>query len=590
MDIYTQRTTLYSTKADQLNKKYNLISVFRFLSLVLFFVAGYFYYTSTAVMYLILLVVSLIAFGYLVKLHDKINYLKAVNTKLVEINSNELAFLNHQKIPFENGVEFTDFEHLYCYDLDLFGDHSLFQNLNRTATFTGKSTLARQLLTLLPNTAIICNQVAVSELKLKFDWRQHFFAIAKVTKDSKTTFQTLIKWSRGEAKLIAKGFVLFSFVSPVVLMCCCIAFIYTKQQFYLTYVVLLFLLNLYIASRFYKHIKAEINDAENIDQIIKQYSLLVQKIESEVFISEKLIGLQSKLWFNNRAASQHLKKLSQLFSQMDIFFNVLATLIFNGLFLFHLHILRYLMLWKRAHAKQLESWLDVIGEFEMLSSLANFAYNNPSFATPVLNSNFEVSFKSCSHPLLKAGGRIGNDIVFQPQSFVILTGSNMSGKSTFLRALGINMVLAGIGSVVCATEAQVHPMPILVSMRLSDSLSDNESYFYAEIKRLKNIMDQLATTRSFILLDEILRGTNSDDKRNGTVEVVKKMIEKQALGVIATHDIEVCLTTNQYPMQLKNNCFEVEIVNNDLHFDFKLRDGICKNRSASFLMRKMGVI
>lgn len=173
---------------------------------------------------------------------------------------------------------------------------------------------------------------------------------------------------------------------------------------------------------------------------------------------------------------------------------------------------------------------------------------------------------------------------------MILTGSNMSGKSTFLRSLGVNMVLGGIGSVVCASEANIHPLPVLVSMRLSDSLADSESYFFAEIKRLKQIMDALEDQPAFVLLDEILRGTNSDDKRNGTIEVVKKIIARKAIGAIATHDIEVCLTTNEYPETLTNQCFEVEIQNNDLHFDYKLRSGICKNKSATFLMQKMGVI
>jgi DNA mismatch repair ATPase MutS len=173
---------------------------------------------------------------------------------------------------------------------------------------------------------------------------------------------------------------------------------------------------------------------------------------------------------------------------------------------------------------------------------------------------------------------------------MILTGSNMSGKSTFLRSLGVNMVLGGIGSTVCASEANIHPLQVLVSMRLSDSLSDSESYFFAEIKRLKQIMDALEEKPAFVLLDEILRGTNSDDKRNGTIEVIKKVIAKKAVGAIATHDIEVCLTTNEYPEILTNQCFEVEIKNNDLHFDYKLRNGICKNKSATFLMQKMGVI
>jgi DNA mismatch repair ATPase MutS len=166
----------------------------------------------------------------------------------------------------------------------------------------------------------------------------------------------------------------------------------------------------------------------------------------------------------------------------------------------------------------------------------------------------------------------------------------MSGKSTFLRSLGINMVLSGIGAPVCAKRAAVHPLPVIVSMRLSDSLSDSESYFFAEVKRLKEIMDFLGQKRAFVLLDEILRGTNSDDKRMGTVGVLKKMVAKQAIGAIATHDIEVCNTTNEYPKDLMNKCFEVEMLGNELHFDYRLREGICQNKSASFLMGKMGII
>ncbi|MFN3785152.1 MAG: MutS-related protein, partial [Spirosomataceae bacterium] len=180
------------------------------------------------------------------------------------------------------------------------------------------------------------------------------------------------------------------------------------------------------------------------------------------------------------------------------------------------------------------------------------------------NDKYQIDFKDLSHPLLNSRSRVTNEVSFHPQSFLILTGSNMSGKSTFLRSLGVNMVLAGIGAPVCATAAKVHPLPVLVSMRLSDSLADSESYFFAEIKRLKQIMDELECKPAFVLLDEILRGTNSDDKRNGTIEVVKKAIGKKAIGAIATHDIEVCLTTNEYPNVLTNKCFEVEIINDDL--------------------------
>jgi DNA mismatch repair ATPase MutS len=227
---------------------------------------------------------------------------------------------------------------------------------------------------------------------------------------------------------------------------------------------------------------------------------------------------------------------------------------------------------------------------EALSSLANLAHNNPDFTYPVLNDRYEVSLTALGHPLLHRSKRICNDISFEEHRLVILTGSNMSGKSTFLRTLGVNMVLAGTGSPVCATAAAVHPLPILVSMRQSDSLSDSESYFFAEVKRLHYIIQQAGLQKSWVLLDEILRGTNSDDKRSGTIGVIEKIIDLQAIGAIATHDLEVCETTKRYPDVLVNRCFEVEIVQDELVFDYQLRPGICKNKSATFLMKKMGII
>jgi len=246
--------------------------------------------------------------------------------------------------------------------------------------------------------------------------------------------------------------------------------------------------------------------------------------------------------------------------------------------------------WKARYAGKIEEWIAVIAQFEALNSLANYSYNNPDFVFPTLNREHRISFSDLGHPLINGETRIGNDISFNENPFVILTGSNMSGKSTFLRSLGVNMVLASCGAPVCAKAADLHPMPVLVSMRLSDNLSESESYFFAEVKRLKQIMEQAEAERAFVLLDEILRGTNSNDKRSGTVEVIKKLIEKKVLGAIATHDLKVCDTTSEYPNYLVNKCFEVEIVNDVLDFDYKLREGICHNQSATFIMKQMKVI
>ncbi|TDE48552.1 MutS-related protein [Flavobacterium sp. GT3P67] len=590
MEIYKAKKEGFSAVLNGINKKYNSISILRLLAIVFFLVSLYYYIKTNGIIFIILSVLLFGLFVFLMRIHSKLLFQKQVNKALLDINENEISYLERNKIPFENGQEFNDFHHPYAYDLDIFGEHSLFQNLNRTATYIGKKTFANQLLTLLPNDEILRNHQAVQELAKKLDWRQDFMALAKISNDNQSTYDTLLQWSKFNSSPLSKASILISLIAPFLFLGTLIGYLVTSNPVFASCLSFLFVFNLAFLGVFYKRISIEIANAENVDKIINQYGLLLQKIEAESFQSEKLIDLQQKLTYKKENASVHFKKLASLFSNMDTIGNFVTALLFNGTFLFNLHVLKALIQWKKDHAAALEDWLEVIGEFEMLNSLANLSYNNPEFVYPTLNTNFEIDFTDLSHPLLNEKTRVGNDVRFQPQSFMILTGSNMSGKSTFLRSLGINMVLAGIGSPVCASQANVHPLPVLVSMRLSDSLSDSESYFFAEIKRLKQIMDELENRPAFVLLDEILRGTNSDDKRNGTIEVVKKVIGKKAIGAIATHDIEVCLTTNDYPNILTNKCFEVEIQDDELHFDYKLRDGICKNRSATFLMEKMGVI
>nr|WP_314898269.1 DNA mismatch repair protein [uncultured Flavobacterium sp.] len=590
MEVYKAKKESFLTALNKINKKYNSISFFRLLTIVFFLASIYYYIKTNGAVFIALAVFLFGLFIVLMRFHSKLVFQKQIKQALLEINENEIAYLERNKIPFENGQEFNDFHHPYAYDLDIFGAHSLFQNLNRTATFIGKKTLAKQLLTLLPNDEIVRNHKATKELAEKLDWRQEFLAFAKISQDTQLSYDTLLKWSTFNSTPLSKTSIFISYCSPILFLGLFITYLVTSNTIYASLLSYVFVFNLIVLGRFMKRIQVEIANSSNIDKIINQYSLLLQKIEEESFQSEKLIDLQQKLTFKKENASIHLKQLAGLFSKMDSIGNFVTAIVFNGTFLFNLHVLKSLIQWKKDHAEVLEDWMEVIGEFEMLNSLANLSYNNPEFVYPTLNTNFEIDFSNLNHPLLNKKTRVGNSVSFHPESFMILTGSNMSGKSTFLRSLGINMVLSGMGSPVCASQANVHPLPVLVSMRLSDSLSDSESYFFAEIKRLKQIMDELEDRPAFVLLDEILRGTNSDDKRNGTIEVVKKVIGKKAIGAIATHDIEVCLTTNEYPNVLTNKCFEVEIINNDLHFDYKLRDGICKNRSATFLMKKMGVI
>lgn len=539
--------------------------------------------------YIISMFIFAVLFIYLMRLHGITARAKVRAEALLNINNDEIDYLENNNIPFKDGSEFVDFKHPYSYDLDIFGQQSLYHNVNRTATYRGGEKLSELLLSTLSHGDIFSNQEAIKELAGKTEFRQEVMSLGKIGKDAKPAYEKLIAWSQKPVAKLTTSVKIISYASPVLLFSCLILYWFTGEAILLNTSGYLFSFNVMFLFSKAKMISNETGTSTEIAAIIQSYSIIIRELEKEEFVSARLKTLQKKLTSGTVPASVHIKNLAELFSRMDSINNIFAAVVFNGAFLFHIHTLRSLHKWKVKHAANINAWLDVIGEFEALGSLANLYYNNPDFTFPVLNNNYEISFNNLAHPLIKRTVRVGNDVLFNPQ-FMVLTGSNMSGKSTFLRSLGINMVLAGMGAPVCATSAKVHPLPVLVSMRLSDSLSDSESYFFAEIKRLKLIMDQLSEGRAFVLLDEILRGTNSDDKRTGTIEVVKKMIARKAIGAIATHDIEVCNTTYEYPGQLTNQCFEVQIVNNELYFDYTLREGICKNKSATFLMEKMGVI
>lgn len=590
MEVYKSLKAKHQNSLASLTSQYNLLSTGRLVTAVIFFICFY-YYTQTGSYFLLVLLILLpVAFILLLRKHNTINANKNLTENLVLINQEELDFLKGEGIPFKNGAEFIDPSHPYSYDLDFFGDHSLFQHINRAGTYQGEKQLSDLLLSQLPEAEIRSNQRAIAELTPKVEWRQEVLALSKTKPDSKKSHDELLEWSRRSNRKIPAIVVWLSFIMPALTLPAIAWFFISPEALSLNVLVILMIANWGILSTQLRKLKDELIPTNEIDKILSRYALIIKKIEEESFESEKLNALKSQFHHEGQRASVKIQKLSSLFHQMDHLINLMAWIFLDGPFLYHLHTLRSLYKWREKHGSHIQEWLQVIGTFEALNSLAHFSYNNPSYIFPELNMNQEISFEQLGHPLIKEKTRVANDISLVEHPFFILTGSNMSGKSTFLRTIGVNMVLAGMGAPVCASAASVHPLPVLVSMRVSDSLSDSESYFFAEVKRIKEIMNKLDKAPCFVLLDEILRGTNSDDKRTGTIEVIRKMVSKGALGAIATHDLEVCNTVSEFPGKLTNKSFEVEIVDNELVFDYKLRNGVCKNKSATFLMGKMGVI
>jgi DNA mismatch repair ATPase MutS len=235
-------------------------------------------------------------------------------------------------------------------------------------------------------------------------------------------------------------------------------------------------------------------------------------------------------------------------------------------------------------------WFDTINFFDTNNSLGNFAFNHPGYAFPEITAEYGIlDIKEAAHPLIPPEKRVANDLSIQPEQFFIITGANMAGKSTFLRTISLHIVMANTGLPVCASSFRYNPIKLITSMRTTDSLTKDESYFFSELKRLQFIVEEIATDRYFIVLDEILKGTNSTDKAIGSRKFVEKLVKSRSTGIIATHDLSLCKMAEDQE-HVQNYFFDAEIISEELYFDYKLKPGICQNMNASFLLKKMGIV
>lgn len=599
LEKYSQAESYYTTLLQQETKKANTVATIRLLTIITLFASGYFFYKNDNwIAFWVSVAVLFALFLVLVVIHSQIKERVLRNQILVNINQDEKLYLEGDLSPFEGGSEFIDPEHPFSYDLDFFGEQTLFQHFNRTTTLFGKAKLSETFSKGMPLAQhpdisdIKKRQEAVKELMEKQDWRQHFQASGLMYADKNESLDKFKSWLNTPLNLSKKPILrIISYILPAIT---CIIFIlnFTSElPIFFDLFKILGLLNLLVVSSQYKHIKLEHELLTNRSASFQKYAQLLQSIEKGDFTSEKLKNLKQNIVVENTSASKAIKKLSRILNQFDTIFNPFAAILTNGLFQYNLHALYALEKWKQTHGTHVLDWFDVIAEFETLSSTANFAFNHPDFIFPIENTEGGLTMKNVGHPLIPSDKRIGNDVIFSKTSFIVLTGSNMSGKSTFLRTLGVNLALAKMGSPVCADEFSFYPYNIFVSMRVSDSLQNSESFFFAELKRLKRIITALESNHAtFVILDEILRGTNSNDKRAGTIGLIKNLMAHKAVGIIATHDLVIGDMEAQYPNYLQNKCFEVELSNDGLIFDYKLHNGVAQHKSAAFLMEKMGIV
>ena len=511
---------------------------------------------------------------------------------LLKLNTSELKAQNYDFSEFDGGLEYNNRDHAFVFDLDIFGPGSLFQYLNRSFSQSGRDKLAAYFSNLLNKKEIIYGrQDAIKDLSTRFDWIQNFQALCMQLEENDFDRAILKDWLRDESPIFKN--MLFSFLAyifPVISIgligLSIFGVVAFEEIWYLLFIPLV------VVGLVIKKTQSFQRDVSASLRVLSDYRKLFEHIEKEKFNSDLLQKVKKELFHNSIPASKIIQKLAKILDALDARNNMLAGVLLNALLLWDIHCLIRFGKWKRKYAKDVFSWLESLSEFDALSSLGTFSFNHPDYSFPLVSNQPTWEFESLGHPLIKRDQRVDNDLLLSEAGEVsIVTGPNMAGKSTFLRAIGVNMVLFQMGAPVCASKFVSFPSKLFTSMRTTDSLQNNESYFFSELKRLKSLLDLVLEKEPvFFLLDEILKGTNSKDKTSGSRAVITRLVDLKGTGLIATHDLTLSRIEKEFPGKVFNKCFEAEIVGDKLKFDYKLTNGVSRNMNATFLMKKMGII
>ena len=535
-------------------------------------------------------------FIILMRYHDRLYAKKLYLETLIRHNEEELKGLGYDFSPFDGASDKISADHPFCLDLDLFGERSLFQSINRTVTGFGRERLAGWFSgPLMDKGEILRRQEAIREMAGQPDLRQRFRAVGSIRNERSALTEHDVsfmdKFSRQRYAFSDNRFWKAAiWIVPIGWAVLGIAYYIGLAGG--TLLNLYFLLALGIAYARVKEVNARYATVNKMEAIFKCYAQLMECVEQAQFQSEELREVQELLKNRQESASQAIGRLSRYIGGLDQRYS-LAGIVFNILYLRDIRHTILLERWQREYAGRLPMWFDALARFDAFCSLGGFAFNHPDYIYPTIaDSYFQMEGKALGHPLLDRSICVRNDIdIRQSPWFLIVTGANMAGKSTYLRTVGVNYLLSCIGAPVCSASLTVYPAPLVTSLRTSDSLASHESYFFAELKRLKMIIDRLqAGERLFIILDEILKGTNSIDKQKGSLALMKQLVSYRACGIIATHDLVLGTLADEFPGEIRNYRFEADIHDDELSFSYRLREGIAQNMNACFLMRKMGII
>jgi hypothetical protein len=589
---YTERLSLTAGQLQQVKKQIFRISMLR-LALFIAGIAGLYFFFNQTTLLIICICLTFLPLFILVKIHNRFFIRKEWLETQARIIQEELQALSGDYSSFEDGKEYVNPEHPYSFDLDIFGRRSLFQSINRTCTFFGKNRLAKWLQNHLhEKTSIEKRQEMVREISEHTLFREQFRVAGLVHHGQSSDGEKIQAWSQSPAQYLHAGWVKsFIWGIPVInslLLITSLAgwtsFSWLGLSFGIFLVLSFGIIKraTYIQETYGKQLKS-----------LNGYARLIALAKAEDWKSAGMQELMERFNLNGQSPIQALQQLSKELDRLDLRNNQFLYVLLEGSIFFQLQEIVRIERWKARYGQHINEWLETVGKLDALCSLGTFAYNHPQYTYPELTEKpFCFLATQMGHPLMPASQCVKNDATIPSRPFfLIITGANMAGKSTYLRTIGVNYLLACIGAPVCCERLKLHPNQLITSLRTSDSLSDNESYFFAELKRLKRIIDLLNQGKQlFIILDEILKGTNSMDKQKGSFDLIRQFMQLKANGIIATHDLLLGNLIKQFPEEIRNYCFEADIKENELTFSYKLREGVAQNMNACFLMKKMGII
>ncbi len=586
---YNQQRAHYARLLAKTIKEFNRIAALRLWAAVIAIGTIIWAFRSSADWHWWLAAILIAVFLALVRQHTRLSESKGLLQLHLSIIDNELQSLQGNNSAFANGAIYTDVAHPYSYDLDLFGKGSIYQSICRNVTVGGAALLAGRLCSLTFTKEVITGrQDIVKELSQLPELLQNFRVAGTANAEGPKDQRNLAQWLREPDLFINNMAIRIAAVlMPVTSVAFIVWSVITGGFYPGLYMVMI--VNWILLGIFQKKFKLATMQMGNCAQLIGKYESLMKHTAGSAFKNEWLQKVKANAGLSLGNINS-FKKIAHLFESRN---NTMTGPIMNTFFLFDFYCLLRLEAWRKDHKQSLLTAMDDVIEMDVYVSCGVYAFNHPENIYATITTGTGITAKDLRHPLLPMTTAVGNDVSLgDREEFYLLTGANMTGKSTFIRTIGITNILTNIGLPSPAKELSIPLLGLYTSMRITDSVQDDISYFRAELNRIRAMMDIISASQQpyLVLLDEPLRGTNSTDKQQGTRAIVETLITYNAVGIIATHDTGLCDMEASHPGKISNYYFESKVELGELTFDFSIKRGGSTSNNATILMRQMGII